>query len=524
MSAGAICRRFDYYYDERSATSRRRSLRRTGAQTRSIVALARRAGRFVTTDSGTGVVHQAPAFGEVDFRRAAGRTSSDFATGEGPQLICAVGPDGKFTAEAPDYQGRWVKEADKDISRELRHRGLLYHQEQYLHEYPFCWRAEEDPLIQYPRKSWFIRTTAVQRRDAEEQPANQLAAGAHPRRPVRQLFGIERRLGPVARALLGHAAADLGLRSRPATWKPSASYDELLAKPGVQGTEVWEAAKRQNPELSDHLKVHKPYIDAVTYDSRPACRRTRMRRVPDVIDCWFDSGAMPFAQWGYPHQGREKFREQFPADFISEAIDQTRGWFYSQLAISTLLFRDPEADSATNSRAPPIGPRRRCRSVSQLHRARADAGRRRPEDVEEQAELPRAERNLRPLRGRRPALVFLRQPAPVDVDPLQRTGDQGQHSRVPAAAVERLQLLRDLRQHRRLRSGRRAQRAAGDAGELEPAVLAQAKNYPPRRTARRIGSLDSERTASHRRRRHRGGWTPTTTSPPAGRSPSSSMP
>ncbi|MFM8704001.1 MAG: DUF5915 domain-containing protein, partial [Planctomycetia bacterium] len=119
------------------------------------------------------------------------------------------------------------------------------------------------------------------------------------------------------------------------------SYAALLAKPGVQGTEVFDRAKAANPQLSDDLRVHKPYIDAVTYDS-PFAPAARMRRVPEVIDCWFDSGAMPFAQWGWPHRGKEEFTSQFPADFISEAIDQTRGWFYSQLAISTLLFGDGE--------------------------------------------------------------------------------------------------------------------------------------------------------------------------------------
>src|SRR5690606_275203 len=122
---------------------------------------------------------------------------------------------------------------------------------------------------------------------------------------------------------------------------------DLLKKPGVQGTAVWEAAKKANPNLVDDLKVHKPYIDAITYDS-PFAEGARMNRVTDVIDCWYDSGAMPFAPWGYQGEkgegGRgkaeERFHEQFPADFISEAIDQTRGWFYSQLAISTLLFSE----------------------------------------------------------------------------------------------------------------------------------------------------------------------------------------
>ena len=113
---------------------------------------------FVTVDTGTGIVHQAPAFGEVDFALLRDEQAR-FVQGEGPPLICCVAPDGTFTAEAPDYKGRWVKDCDRDIIRDLKNRGLLFHQEQYLHDYPFCWRAEEDPLIQYPRRSWFIRTT-----------------------------------------------------------------------------------------------------------------------------------------------------------------------------------------------------------------------------------------------------------------------------------------------------------------------------------------------------------------------------
>ena len=184
------------------------------------------------------------------------------------------------------------------------------------------------------------------------------------------------------------------------------SYAELLAKPGVAGTEAWQDAKRQHPELSDDLSVHKPYIDAVTYDS-PKAPGERMRRVREVIDCWFDTGAMPFAQWGYPHRpgSAERFADQFPADFISEALDQTRGWFYSLLAISTLLFSEgaggeagerpaePGASHQCGETGHPSGTRRHSLSASlpQLHRAGADAGRGRRKDVEEQAELPRAE-------------------------------------------------------------------------------------------------------------------------------------
>ncbi|MDA7913367.1 class I tRNA ligase family protein, partial [bacterium] len=116
------------------------------------------AANFVTTDSGSGAVHEAPAFGEVDYELLVAEQAR-YKPGQGPKMICAVGPNGKFTAEAPDYEGQWVKDADKPITRQVKDNGKLYHQEQYQHEYPFCWRADDDPLIQYPRESWFIRTT-----------------------------------------------------------------------------------------------------------------------------------------------------------------------------------------------------------------------------------------------------------------------------------------------------------------------------------------------------------------------------
>ena len=121
------------------------------------------------------------------------------------------------------------------------------------------------------------------------------------------------------------------------------SYAELREKPGLEGTEAWEKAQEEDPGISEHLQVHKPYIDEITYES-PEDPAGRMRRVTEVIDCWYDSGAMPFAQWGYPHVegSEEKFAGAFPADFISEAIDQTRGWFYSLLAESTMLHGDRE--------------------------------------------------------------------------------------------------------------------------------------------------------------------------------------
>jgi len=323
---------FDYYH--KSLGNKTGKLRDGGSQH-----LAWRvvAANFVTTDSGTGVVHQAPAFGEVDYDVLMAEQAR-FEPGAGPELICAVAPNGTFTAEAPDYQGRWVKEADKDISRELRRRGLLYHQEQYLHEYPFCWRADEDPLIQYPRKSWFIRTTEFK----DRMIANNRQINWLPEHIKEGRFGnfLETNVDwALSRERYWGTPLPIWVCDRTGSAQAVSSYDELLAKPGLQGTDVWQKAKAAQPDLSEHLKVHKPYIDAVTYTS-PFDPAGTMHRVTEVIDGWFDSGAMPFAQWGYPHQGRERFAEQFPADFISEAIDQTRGWFYSQLAVSTLLFGD----------------------------------------------------------------------------------------------------------------------------------------------------------------------------------------
>ena len=296
---------------------------------------------FVTTDSGTGAVHEAPAFGEVDYELLL-QEQARFKPGQGPQLICAVGPNGKFTKEAPDFAGMWVKDTDKLITRRLKEEGKLYHLEQYQHEYPFCWRADDDPLIQYPRKSWFIRTTEFKDRLlANNQQINWL-----PDHIKNGRFGnfLESNVDwALSRERFWGTPLPIWVCEQTGKQESIASYDELLAKPGVTGTEVWEAAKAAHPKLPDDLKVHKPYIDHVVYDS-PYADGAKMRRVPEVIDCWYDSGAMPFAQWGYPHQNVQQFRQQFPADFISEAIDQTRGWFYSLLAISTLTFSDDSTE------------------------------------------------------------------------------------------------------------------------------------------------------------------------------------
>ena len=311
---------------------------------------------FVTTDSGTGIVHQAPAFGEVDFDLLQSQIAR-FEEGEGPDLICSVAPDGTFTNETPDYQGRWVKDCDRDIIRQLKSQGLLFHQEQYVHDYPFCWRADEDPLIQYPRKSWFIRTTAFK----EKMLANNSHINWLPEHIRDGRFGnfLETNVDwALSRERYWGTPLPIWVCEKTGHMEAVGSYAELLAKPGITGVERWQAAKQESPDLPDDLCVHKPYIDAVEYDS-PKAKGARMRRVPEVIDCWFDSGAMPFAQWGFPHQpgSAEQFGAHFPADFISEALDQTRGWFYSLLAISTLLFSDeaPAKPQPTNSLLPHAG-------------------------------------------------------------------------------------------------------------------------------------------------------------------------
>ncbi|MGL5096454.1 MAG: class I tRNA ligase family protein, partial [Planctomycetia bacterium] len=234
-----------------------------------------------------------------------------------------------------EVAGQFCKDADKEIIRLLKDAGALLKREVYRHPYPFCPRAENDPLIQYARKSWFIRTTQFK----DEFLANNEAIRWKPEHIKAGRFGDFLR-NNVDWALSRERfwGTPLPIWECEATGKQEAigSYAELQAKPGAAGFDAWLDAKRAKPDLCDDLKVHKPYIDAVTYDS-PFSAGARMRRVTEVIDCWFDSGCMPFAQWGFPHQNKDKFKTQFPADFISEAIDQTRGWFYSQVAINTLL-------------------------------------------------------------------------------------------------------------------------------------------------------------------------------------------
>lgn len=299
-------------------------------------------GDFVDAASGSGVVHVAPAFGMADFdllQLERGR----FADPDALSLACPVGPDGKFSSDAPErFRGRFVKDCDRDLVQELRQRGLLWHRETIRHEYPFSPRAEGEPLIQYARQSWFVRTSAFR----EAMLRNNAAVRWLPDHVRDGRFGDFLRNNvdwALSRERYWGTPLPIWVCERTGRMVAVASLAELAAKPEATDGGFWAERKARNPGLSEHLRVHKPYIDAWTWAS-PFAEGARMRRVPEVIDVWWDAGSMPFAQWGYPHRpGSERaLAENFPADFISEAVDQTRGWFYALLAIQTILF-DPRA-------------------------------------------------------------------------------------------------------------------------------------------------------------------------------------
>jgi isoleucyl-tRNA synthetase len=288
---------------------------------------------FVTLDAGTGIVHVAPAFGEDD-HDAHRRILRDHP---GVPLFCAVNADGTFIERFERYAGRWVKDCDKEIAHDLKDEGRLVHIEQYRHEYPFCWRADSDPLIQYARPAWYIRTTSVK----DKAIANNRAVQWLPEHIKEGRFGdfLANNVDwALSRERWWGTPLNVWVCDRDAEHKEAPPSVAAIEARNPRAFEHFHTARRSDPTLNEHLIVHKPWVDQVTFPCEK-CAGT-MRRVADVIDCWFDSGCMPFAQWGYPHQGKAEFERSFPADFISEAIDQTRGWFYSLLMVSTLVFPD----------------------------------------------------------------------------------------------------------------------------------------------------------------------------------------
>ncbi len=263
---------------------------------------------YVSMSDGTGIVHIAPAFGEDDSR-----------IGKKYDLpfIQKVDARGDMTADTP-YAGLFVKDADPLILRDLDRDGLLFSAPKFEHEYPFCWRCDT-PLIYYAQDTWFIRMSEV--RDdliRNNKTVNWIPANIGEGRFGDWLKNVQ----------------DWGL-SRNRYWGTPLNIWECSCGRRVSVGSIAEL-RSLSDNCPENIELHRPYIDAVTIPC-PDCGKT-MKRVSAVIDCWFDSGAMPFAQWHYPFENKELFEKNFPADFISEAIDQTRGWFYSLMAISTLIF------------------------------------------------------------------------------------------------------------------------------------------------------------------------------------------
>jgi isoleucyl-tRNA synthetase len=301
-------------------------------------------GVFVSMEEGTGIVHIAPAYGEIDF---------EVGEKEGLPLVHTVELNGMvttnlvtgFTPKAREYiqkseapvilgpargkldlpgAGKFVKDADKDILDNLKSRGLLFRSERINHTYPFCWRCES-PLLYYAKQTWYIRTTAVK----EELTSGNAEINWYPEYIKYGRFGdwLENNVDwAFSRERYWGTPLNIWCCSSCGNYECIGGLDELRAQSNLSG-------------LTTPLDLHRPYMDEITF-ACPKCNG-RMQRVPEVIDCWFDSGAMPAAQWHYPFENKDKFKQNFPADFICEAVDQTRGWFYSLHAISTLLFNHP---------------------------------------------------------------------------------------------------------------------------------------------------------------------------------------
>jgi isoleucyl-tRNA synthetase len=268
---------------------------------------------FVTLTDGTGIVHTAPAFGEDDAK--VGRAND-------LPFVQLVDERGRFIEAVEPWKGVFVKDADPGIIKNLDGRNLVYKIEDYEHSYPFCWRCDT-PLLYYARDTWFIKMTALK----ENLLANNRKINWLPEN-IR-----DGRFGNFLENVIDWGLSRERYWGTPLpVWECSCGYRHAVGS--------IKELKEMGKDVPDDIELHKPYIDNVFLNC-PKCGKDNMKRVPEVIDCWYDSGSMPFAQWHYPFENKEIFSDNFPADFISEAVDQTRGWFYTLHAISTLLFDVP---------------------------------------------------------------------------------------------------------------------------------------------------------------------------------------
>ena len=266
---------------------------------------------YVTVEDGTGLVHQSPAFGADDL---------EVCRRYNLPVVNPVNPDGHFQSDIPIAGGKFFKDADKDLIKDLKQRGLMFRSLQFEHSYPHCWRCHT-ALMYYAQPSWYIRTTAIK---DELLKVNQ-KTNWHPETIKNGRFGdwLNNNIDWAV--------------SRNRYWGTPLPIWRCENKHEICVGSLAELSKLSGSELSK-LDPHRPFVDDIKF----ACAECnlKMERIPEVIDCWYDSGAMPFAQWGYPHKpgSKEAFEAAYPADFICEAIDQTRGWFYTLMAIGTLVF------------------------------------------------------------------------------------------------------------------------------------------------------------------------------------------